>query len=84
MKMKTMTLTTAILVCGTCAVLFAQAPAQLFTQAPAEDVLGNTPELPVQTTDALMALARMSLAAGLASVLALRPRRPGTPGDGRR
>jgi len=70
--MKTMTLTLAMLVwCVACAALFAQAP---------QDVLGNTPELPVQAADAVMALARMSLAAGLASVLALRPRRPGTPG----
>jgi hypothetical protein len=70
--MKAKAVTVAVLVyCVACAAVAAQAPAQ--------DALANTPEFPVQTADALMALARMSLAAGLASVLALRPRRLGTP-----
>jgi len=70
--MKLIRLTIVIFVCCV-------ASADLSAQRPNQDVLGSTPELPVQTADALTGLARMSLAAGLASVLALRPRRLGTP-----
>jgi hypothetical protein len=54
-------------------------PIALAAQAPLQNTPPEAPELPTQLSGALVALGRLSLAALLASVLALRPRRLGTP-----
>ena len=50
-----------------------------FPQAPASDVSGPTPDRATQVDQLRRAAARLPIAAALAGILALRPRRKGTP-----
>jgi len=43
------------------------------------DILSDTPDMPTQVEQLMHALSRLPIAAGLATVLAMRPRRRGTP-----
>ncbi|HEV3139110.1 MAG TPA: DUF4956 domain-containing protein [Vicinamibacterales bacterium] len=43
------------------------------------DILSDTPDMPTQIEQLVHALARLPIAAGLATILAMRPRRRGTP-----
>ena len=70
------------LVAGLAAPLFAQAPLsqEEVDKAPKRtDVLERTPPLDEQVRDLKHALTRLPIAAGLACILAFRPRRRGTP-----
>ena len=70
------------LVAGVASPLFAQIPVdteQETTSSKKPDVLERTPPFSEQVRDLKHALARLPVAAGLACVLAFRPRRKGTP-----
>ena len=43
------------------------------------DILSDTPDMPTQVEQLVHAIARLPIAAGLATILAIRPRRRGTP-----